>query len=488
MKLSRFLQFDSWAASFVGDGLPEGPGGFPYVGLDVVNQWQDNPMRTFTRFYREYGNTFTLRFMGQKAVFLIGPEANQKLLVEEEEKFLMGPGIMGEALKPLLGKGLLTTDDEEHDRARRMMEPAFREDRLKEYLKTMIGKSEEYISELRPGDHIEVYEWSRDLALAIASEVLLGMDEEAEVYRRLGQLFRKGLSTYNVPLHFQALQGPFTPRASRRNARKKIRSVLSAEISERRKNGADGENILSILIRAEEDGEGFTNDEISDQLFTLLFAGHDTTISTVSWMMMLLGRNKRVYQKLRAHLSENIEGTPSVETIMNGLPYLDQVLDETLRLYPAAWVGARRTRESFKIYGCEIPADTNVAYSSMVTHRMSELFEHPARFDPSRFTPEKKRNLPSGAYVPFGRGPRTCIGMNFGKLEIKAIVSILLTRHGIELVPGQDFTPQWMPTLTPGNGVKVRIKETDITSQSEPSNEFNSSVNDSSDRNCPVSH
>lgn len=486
MKLSRFLQVENWLESFTGDGLPDGPGGFPYVGLDVVNRWQENPLTAFTEFYREHGNAFTLRLMGQKAVFLVGPEANQTILVEEEDKFLWRTGMMGEALEPLLGKGLLTTDDEEHDKARRMMEPAFRKDRLREYLKTMIQKSSDYVGELEAGDEIEIYGWSRKLALAIASEILLGMNEKNQTYRQLSELFREGLSTYNVPLHFQALQGPFTPRAQRRAARKKIRSMIAEEIDDRRSNGARGEDILSILIRAEEDGDKFSDDDISDQLFTLLFAGHDTTISTVSWMMMLLGKNKQVYQKLRAHLDDNIQRSPDVDTIMNGLPYLDQVLDETLRLYPAAWVGARRTREPLRVLGYEIPEDTNVAYSSMVTHRMSELFDHPERFEPSRLTPEKKRNLPPGAFVPFGRGPRTCIGMNFGKLEIKAIVSLLLTRHGFELVPGQDFTPQWMPTLTPKNGVKIKLTEENQSGQAITEGFDHQKPDDSESDECPV--
>ncbi|MFB6346969.1 MAG: cytochrome P450, partial [bacterium] len=371
---------------------------------------------------------------------------------------LWRPGMMGEALEPFLGKGLLTTDDETHDRARRLMEPAFRRDRLRNYTETMIEETRETVGELQTGDEVEIYDWSRKLALRIASKVLLGMDAEAELTQKLSRNFANGLETYNVPLHLQALQGPFTPRWQRKRARSAIRSLLSTEIERRRRTKNGAENILSILIEAEEDGESFSNEEIADQLFTLLFAGHDTTISTVSWMVMLLGKHRNVHEQLVDHLNANINGLPTVDDIMDGLPYLDQVLDETLRLYPAAWVGARRTREPFEVYGEVIPEDTGIAYTSAVTHRMPEYYDDPEMFDPSRFEPDRKRNRPAGAYVPFGRGPRTCIGMNFGKLEIKTIISILLTNFHLELLPGQDFTPQWMPTLTPKNGVETRIK------------------------------
>ena len=143
---------------------------------------------------------------------------------------------------------------------------------------------------------------------------------------------------------------------------------------------------------------------------------------------------------------------------MGGLPYLDQVLQETLRLYPPAWIGPRRTRAAFTLHGHAIPADTQITYCSWVTHRLPEHWPHPDAFDPERFSPQRAQRIVPGAYVPFGRGARLCIGRRFGELEVKAIVVTLLQRHEVELLPAQGLAARTIPTISPRHGVQVRLR------------------------------
>ncbi len=178
-----------------------------------------------------------------------------------------------------------------------------------------------------------------------------------------------------------------------------------------------------------------------DQAITLLFAGHDTTTSTISFLFYELARHPHE-RSLLIEEQQRVLGdrTPTAEDLAGGLPRLEMVLDEILRLYPPAWIGPRRGRGSFELAGVSVPAGAPVNYSSWASHRLPDVWDDPEAFVPERFAPEAKAALPKGAYVPFGGGSRTCIGMRFGQMEIRAIATMVLQRHRLELVPGRTMT------------------------------------------------
>src|SRR5438105_941374 len=212
-------------------------------------------------------------------------------------------------------------------------------------------------------------------------------------------------------------------------AARKLDTLIYDEIRTRRETGARGLDILSLLLDAEdEDGNTLTDTQVRDEVMTLLFAGHDTTTSTVSFMFYELARSPAIGARLQLELQELCAGaTPSTEQLLGGeLPELEMTIDETLRKYPPAWVGPRRALESFEFAGQEIPARAFVNYCSWASHHLPDVFEEPEAFRPQRFTPEARAALPKGAYVPFGGGSRTCIGMRFGQLEVRTIAALLL--------------------------------------------------------------
>jgi cytochrome P450 len=188
-----------------------------------------------------------------------------------------------------------------------------------------------------------------------------------------------------------------------------------------------------------------SDQELRDQVMTLLFAGHDTTTSTVSFLFLELGRTP-----------DEVE--PLVSS--SGDEALDMAVDETLRMYPPAWIGPRRSVEAFELRGASVPAGVNVNYCSWASHHLVEVFPEPSRFRPSRFAPEAKAALPKGAYVPFGGGSRTCIGMRFGLLEVKSIAAAILRRFRLELAdPERKVSIRQMPTLSPRGGMPVIVRE-----------------------------
>lgn len=455
---------DQQTSPMIKDAYPPGPRSFLHLGIGLARQMLRDPVGSLMELHREFGPAFTVRLLGTRQVWLIGPEANTTILLKNHKNFSWGEGHMGDLI-PLLGHGLLTTDGEVHDRARRLMQSLFRREQLTRYAEEMGHYAKRAVAQLKPGQPLRIEEWAKSLALEIATHILFGMDTRPSDCEELGHQFEEALQFYGAFYHLQFLRGPWSPWARMQKARKKLDKVIFTEIKRRRDRGSNGDNLVDLLVNAKEGSDTFTDQEIRDQLITLLFAGHDTTTATISWLISLLGQAPAPYEKMRKELKSFFAqqgDTPlnmALPETKAKLPYFEQVIAETLRLRPTAWIGPRRAIESFEIYGYRIPGGTNVAYSSWLTHHMPEYYPNPTVFDPDRMTPAFIKSLPAGAYVPFGWGPRMCIGKQFGELEIKTIAAAMHEGLSYELVPGQDFTAHAMPTSSPREGVKVIVRE-----------------------------
>jgi cytochrome P450 len=222
-------------------------------------------------------------------------------------------------------------------------------------------------------------------------------------------------------------------------SRRRLDELIYAEIDRRRKSGERGMDVLSLLLDAtDEDGRSLDDGQVRDEVMTLLFAGHDTTTSTVSFMFYELARNPELLD----------DPSTSVEMI----------LDETLRMYPPAYIGPRRAVEDFVFNGLTVPAGAHVAYCSWASHHLPDVFPEPEQFRPERFSDENKDKLPPGAYVPFGGGSRTCIGMRFGQAEIAIIARAILERYRLELMPGYELRIRHAPTISPREGMPMTVR------------------------------
>jgi cytochrome P450 len=429
-----------------------------------VNAFIADPLSILLDCYERFGPIFSVRTFHVRQVFMIGPEANHFVLVSGRENLHWREGNFRELL-PLLGDGLLTIDGPYHDRARAIMMPAFHHDRINAMVGAMAEEAEAALDRWRVGESIDVYEWTRNLAMRIAMRALLGLDpDDANSGAAAAHHFERALEIYSTGLPMRLLRGPGTPYNRMISSRKALDEIVHREIRQRRaRPDPERHDLLSLLLESEdESGAQLSDEEVRDQAMTLMFAGHDTTTSTVTFMMYELARNQPALERLRAEQDSVLAGAmPSAAHLARELPQLEMTFDETLRLYPPAWIGPRRAVRDFEFGGYQVPRDAFVNYCSWASHRIPEFFPDPEAFIPERFSRESKAALPRGAYVPFGGGPRICIGKRFGQTEVKLLATRILQRFRLELPPAHELKIHQMPTLSPIGGLEMRIRERD---------------------------
>jgi cytochrome P450 len=312
-----------------------------------------------------------------------------------------------------------------------------------------------------PGDTVDVYEWMRQLSLRISMRALLGLDPDDSGHgAAAARHFEDALAYYGTDPPVRILRGPLTPWARMLAARRRLDEIVLGEI-ERCRRGAGGRGVLSILVEAEdEDGSRFSDDEVRDQLVTLMFAGHDTSSSATAFLLYELARHPEVLARIHDEQERVLGGdAPTGAHLHGGLQELDMALDETLRLYPPVWIGPRRAMSEFEFAGWRVPEGAFVNYSSWATHHLPEVFKDPRAFVPERFSPESKAKLPRGAYLPFGGGSRICIGKRFGQTVVKTVAALLLQRFRLDLPPGHAMSFAFEPTLSPRGGLPMVVGE-----------------------------
>jgi len=436
---------------------PPGPQDFDF---NRTLQAAREPLPLLLGLYEEHGPIFSVRLLHSPVIFMLGPEANHFVTVAQPENFHWRESSFGDLI-PLLGDGLLTIDEAYHDRAREIMMPAFHREQVAASVEAMVAEATPAIERLRAGEVVDVYEWMRGLAMRIAMRALLGLDpDEAGKGAAAAEHFERALGFYGTDFHLRLLRGPRSPWSKMVASRAILDEIVYGEIGQRRQDpDPERMDILSLLLGVrDEAGEGFSDKEVRDQVMTLMFAGHDTSTSTLTFMMHELARHPDVVERLQAEQDEVLGGeTPSIERLEREMPYLEMVLDEVLRLYPPAWIGPRRAVRDFEFGGHRVGAGAYVNYCSWASHRIPSVFPDPEAFIPERFTRERKAALPRGAYVPFGGGRRICIGKRFGQTEVKLVATMLLQRLRLDAMPGRTMTVRQMPTLSPRGGLEMRV-------------------------------
>jgi cytochrome P450 len=442
---------------------PPGPTSF---SLSRTHRLSHDPLPPLLRWYEEYGPIFTVRVLHAPQVFMLGPAANHYVTVSHAENFHYREGAFKD-LVPLLGDALLTTDGERHDRARRIMMPAFHRERIESMVDAMIEETLAALAPWREGMVVDIYDWARKLAMRVAMRTLLGLDpNETSRGGEAAEQFERALSFYGRDFALWLLRGPGSPWHTLQTGRRRLDAIVLEEIRRRRsQDAARGPDVLSMLIAAEdEDGSRLSDDEIRDQMTTLLFAGHDTSTSTITFLLYELARHPSALERVREEEERVLGGQPpTLAQLSGGLPELDMAIDETLRLYPPAWIGPRMATRSFEFAGHRVNAGSYVAYCSWASHRLPDVWEAPEAFVPGRFTRERKAALAKGAYVPFGGGSRICIGKRLGQTLVKLVATLLLQRVTPATLPEYEMSIRQMPTLSPRRGLPMAIGERGVT-------------------------
>jgi cytochrome P450 len=430
------------------------PPGDTKPSLVRTKRFAEQPLPLLLDAYERYGPVFTLRIFHGRVVFMLGPEANHYVTVSHADNFRWRDGHMGDLI-PLLGDGLLTIDGEFHRRSRKAMLPVFHRERIAKAAETILDEATRAVDTLPAGGRIDLYRWTRRLALRIAMRALFGLDPDRAPTAAAD--FETALSYYSRDYFLQVARGPGSPFQRMLRARARLDELIFAEIARRKQSGERGGDLLSLLLDArDEDGNALDDEHVRDEVMTLLFAGHDTTTSTVAFLVYELSRNPDVRERLEEELDDagaigaaHLDGTK--------LPYLEMTIDETLRKYPPAWVGPRRSNRPFTFAGVQVPGNAFVNYCSWASHHLPHVFPEPAAFRPERFAPEARAKLPKGAYVPFGGGSRTCIGMRFGQVEVRALTALLASRFRLDVPDDYVLRVRQMPTIGPRDGLPVEL-------------------------------
>jgi cytochrome P450 len=438
------------------------PPGETAPSLWRTRRFAKEPLEMLLEGYERFGPVFTLRIFHSNVVFMLGPAANHYITVSHASNFVWRESHFRDLIG-LMGDGLLTIDGDFHRRSRRIMLPAFHREHILASAETVTGEVERSVEQLTPGASIDLYQWTRHLAVRVAMRSLFGVDPDGQKARAIdaAALFEEALSFYSSEYVLRVLRGRFSPWARMQRAARKLDELIYSEIRTRRATGERGLDILSLLLDAsDEDGNTLSNRQIRDEVMTLLFAGHDTTTSTVSFMFYELARQPQLVARLLAEQDALfVDGRPSAAQLVSGeLPQLEMVFEETLRKYPPAWIGPRRALETFEFEGRTVPARAFVNYCSWASHHLPDVFSEPDEFRPERFMPEARAALPKGAYVPFGGGSRTCIGMRFGQLEVRAIASMILARATLALPADYELQIRQMPTISPKHGLPLQVR------------------------------
>lgn len=440
------------------------PGAVPLLGH--LYTMRRDPLAALTRALREVGDTVSVRFPKVEGYLFFHPDAVRTLLVENARRVSKDtPGFA--ALRLLLGNGLVTSDGDFWLRQRRIAQPAFHRARLLALGDRMVqlaeGTAREWESAARAGRSVDVADSMMRLTLRIIADTMLGLDVEkdaADVGRSVGTMLHdlndRIVRPWLPPTHWP------TPRNKRFNeARDRILGVIDVAIAQKRAApGAPGGDLLRMLLEArdEETGEGMTDLQLRDEVVTIFAAGHETTANLLAWTFSWLSRMPQVRRTLGEELDRVLGDRPVTAEDAARLPYTRMVLQEALRLSPPVWLLSRRVTEPFRVGDVELRPGELAFLSPYTTHRHPAFWPDPEGFDPLRFAEGADAGRPTLAFVPFGAGPRKCIGDAFAMLEATLLLATLARRFEPALLPGAVPQPEPVITLRPRGGLPMQMR------------------------------
>lgn len=407
-----------------------------------------------------HGDLVTTRLGPYRIFFVNDPDYIKEILVTQARKVVKGRGL--ERAKRMFGEGLLTSEGELHLRQRRLSQPAFHRQRILTYGAAMVEFTRRYVESLRPG---ELRPMDRDLmrlTLAIAGKTLFDSDIERDA-ADVGQALDSFLSAFPFLMfpYLHYLEKLPLPQVRRlRESVATLDRIIYQLIAERRRDGRDHGDLLSTLIAAQDaegDGGGMTDRQLRDELVTLMLAGHETTSNGLAWTLYLLSQYPACEARLHAELDAVLGDRAPTAADLPRLTYTEKVFAESLRMFPPAWVLARRVVEPLQLGEHTLPVNCLVAISPWVVHHDPRLFPAPHRFDPERFSPEAKAARHRFAYFPFSAGPRNCIGEGFAWAEGVLVLATLAQRWKFQLAAGQRVEPQPLLTMRPKYGMRMQV-------------------------------
>jgi cytochrome P450 len=436
--------------------LPPGLRGVPVFG--VAFDFQNRPLEMIREGHRRYGPIFSSNFIGTPVIWLLGPEASEMVLSSNADTFLWRPALM--RIVCLLGEGMITSDGDVHDWQRAVVDPALHRQQLASYLDTMIEVTDRVLDTWPVGKEVNIFQEMRRITLQVVARVLLGANlSGTEEALRAWFTAAGAYLDLSPPMNAMRLAIPGTPWAKFVQARAGIDGVLADLIARRRASpGTFGDTLDALVSIRDAEGRPLGDEQIRDLCMTLLVTALNEPANMMTWMQYALATHPEALGKLLdEHRRVVGDRRPTLDHLKQ-LTYLDMVIKETLRLYPAIWISVRLAVKPFSFGGYDFHAGTFVGLSRYLTHRMPEIFSDPENFVPERFDPERGERHPPFAYLPFGAGKRACPGEGLAVMEGKVIMARLLSRYRLHLRPGYTATPHVGVTLGVRGGLPMVVR------------------------------
>jgi cytochrome P450 len=432
----------------------------PTFELDAraaLQRLRTDPMGLLVEMATSCGDVARAR-VGRFTFFLLShPDDVRDVLVVNQSRFEKGEVLEG--ARRLLGQGLLTSEGELHRRQRRLIQPVFHHQRLRDYVAMMVDRAERASDRWRAGAMIDVQDEMVLLTMAVLAKAVLDADIDGDEARLTARALASALDS------FGSLASPFSrvldgmPSVRNRELQRVMRTFDESVVRlvrERRARGVEGTDVLARLFAARDEETGATMDDrqVRDEVLTFMVAGHETWSNSLGWTWYLLSQHPAVRGRLDAELDEVLGGRAPTDEDVPRLAYTAMVYTEALRLYPPAWTVGRTALEDHELHGYSIPKGSIVLTSAWVVHRDARWFPEPLAFRPERWEPERAREIPTFAYFPFGAGQRVCIGMPLARLAGVLLLATIAQRWRLELVPGHPVEPT-PPLLRPAAGLSM---------------------------------
>ena len=380
-----------------------------------------------------------------------------KVLVTDAESYKKSAGLA--FLMPLLGEGLLTSEDPTHKRHRKLLAPAFAPKRLANYGDTMVDETLVQMRTWQRGRNIDLAAEMMELTLGIAGKTMFGADvrsDAANVAKGLELAMHSMMDNLTSPVRL-GYRWPLPRHLRMRKAVAMLDEVVYRVIADGRKAGVDRGDVLSMLLLAkDDDGTMLTDTQVRDEVMTLLLAGHETTANTLTWTWYELGRNPSVLAQIEAEIKKTIGDRRVTMDDLPNLPYTLAVIEESMRLHPPAYITGRETKNEVELGGHTLPARSIVTVYIRAVHRQAKYFTNPLAFVPERMLPEAKKLRPRHHYLPFGAGPRVCIGSHFALLEAQLVLITMIQHAKLKLL-ASHVVPEPLVTLRPKGGMPARV-------------------------------
>ncbi|NEQ71913.1 MAG: cytochrome P450 [Okeania sp. SIO2C9] len=427
------------------------------------------PLSTLESYAKKYGDIFTMMTSVGEVVFVSSPQALQEILTKDNNEYETPAS---KVIQSMLGEySIFGLEGDRHRRERKLLMPPFHGDRMRSYGELICNITKETASNLKVSQPFIALKLMQEITTQVILQAVFGLYDSprlSQIRLMLVDFIEFTASPLRASLLFfpwlQKDLGPWSPWGKYRRQQQQLNELLYTEIATRRSQlDLNRTDILTLMLLArDEEGQGMTDQEIRDELITLLFAGHDTTANALAWALYWIHKQPQVYQKLMEEL-ETMETDADPMTIFR-LPYLTAVCQETLRIYPVAFATLlRRTKQPVELQGYHLETGTMISGSIYLTHQREDLYPEPKKFKPERFL---ERQFSTYQYLPFGGGSRRCLGMALANFEMRLVLATLLSNIEMELAENQPVKPQRRGIiLGPRGGVKMVMKGKRIQSQ-----------------------